>query len=94
MSKQKNANNVDEGQSRSTVGLEHDPFTIADQVIETAYPNIYGLEKGYWGHQRVQNWGILRHAIAEAIFKDRIRERSNKKLRGCGAPKADETTGG
>jgi len=47
-------------------------FDIADSVIEQAYPNIYGLEKGMWGHQRIQNYGILRGAIASAIAQERI----------------------
>ena len=59
------------------VGVERalgcDPFDIADQVIEQAYPNFYNREKGWWGAQRIPNWGILRGAIAAAIYKERTR---------------------
>lgn len=51
--------------------IKRDAFDIADEVIEQTYPNIYGLEKGMWGHQRIQNYGALRGAIAKAILKDR-----------------------
>ncbi|CAB4187685.1 hypothetical protein UFOVP1155_54 [uncultured Caudovirales phage] len=52
-------------------GLELCVFDIADSVIEHAYPNIYGKEKGWWGEQRIPNWGILRGAIASAILDER-----------------------
>ena len=44
---------------------------LADSIIEEAYPNIYGVEKGMWGAQRIPNWGILRGAIVRAILKER-----------------------
>lgn len=52
-------------------GLERDAFDIADAVIEHAYPNIYNKEKGWWGEQRIPNWGILRGSIARAILNER-----------------------
>lgn len=54
-------------------GLERGAFDIADTVIEEAYPNIYGKEKGWWGAQRIPNFGILRGAIANAIINERKR---------------------
>lgn len=61
-------------------GLGRGAFEIADSVIEQAYPNIYCKEKGWWGEQRIPNWGILRGAIASAILDER--KRSNVKVRG------------
>ena len=46
-------------------------WDLADSIIEEAYPNIYGVEKGMWGAQRIPNWGILRGAIVRAILKER-----------------------
>lgn len=61
------------GLSDLTAGLERSAFDVADSVIEEAYPNIYGKEKGWWGEQRIPNYGILRGAIASAIINDRKR---------------------
>ena len=58
-------------------GLERNAFDLADTAIEMAYPNFYNKEKGFWGDQRIPNFGILRGAIAKAILLDR--ERSNAK---------------
>ena len=55
----------------SNDGLERGAFDIADDVIEHAYPNIYKKEKGWWGEQRIPNFGILRGAIARAILNER-----------------------
>lgn len=51
--------------------VKRDAFDIADEVIEQTYPNIYGLAKGMWGHQQIQNYGKLRMAIAKAILEER-----------------------
>jgi hypothetical protein len=40
---------------------------IADSVIEKTYPDIYEKGKGWWGKQRIPNFGILRVSIANAI---------------------------
>lgn len=45
-----------------------DVFAHADEVIAKAYP---GEKKGYWGAQRIPNYGILRGAIVNAIIKSR-----------------------
>ncbi len=49
---------------------EQDIFDVADSIIEEAYPNIYGKEKGWWGEQHIPNFGILRGAIAKAIVDE------------------------
>ena len=58
-------------QSELIERLGADPFDIADRVIEEAYPNYYNREKGWWGAQRIPNFGILRGAIASAIQRER-----------------------
>jgi hypothetical protein len=42
-----------------------DYFDIADKVISEAYPG----KPGYWGAQRIPNYGILRGAIVKALIK-------------------------
>ena len=51
-----------------------DTFEIADEVIEQAYPDVDKKGKGWWGAQRIPNWGILRGAIEKAIREERIRK--------------------
>ena len=47
--------------------VEKNNFDIADEIIEKVYPDIYNKGKGWWGEQRIPNWGILRGAIAKAL---------------------------
>ena len=54
-----------------SVVVSDNVWDIADSVIEQAYPNIYGGEKGMWGAKHIPNWGILRGAIVQAILKER-----------------------
>ena len=44
-----------------------DFFTIADDVIQEAYPDVANKGKGWWGESRVPNYGILKGAIAKAL---------------------------
>jgi hypothetical protein len=47
-------------------------WEVADNAIENTYPNIWDKpERGWWGEQRIPNFGILRGSIASAIIKDR-----------------------
>jgi len=58
-----------------------DPFEIADEVIEEVYPSFCGQGKGWWGYQRIPNYGILRQAIAKAIMDERdLSERSGEEV--------------
>ena len=56
--------------------LDRNEFDIADEVIKKAYPDIWNKGNGWWGAKRIPNWGILRGAIAKAIFDER-EKRSN-----------------
>ena len=49
---------------------EIEEFDIADRIIEKAYPNLWGKEKGWW---------ILRGAIAQQVYPylSRIKELEN-----------------
>jgi len=47
-------------------------FDIADEVIEKVYPDTANKGKGWWGENRIPNWGILRGAIAEALASQPI----------------------
>lgn len=48
---------------------KHDAaWDIADRIIGEAYPDFYEKGPGWWGAQRVANWGILRGAIVSAIM--------------------------
>lgn len=49
---------------------ESSEFVIADAAIETAYPDVYGRGKGWWGAKRIPNFGILRGAIARALRRE------------------------
>lgn len=42
-------------------------WEAADRVIAEAYPDINGKGPGFWGDERIPNWGILRLAIARAL---------------------------
>jgi len=44
-----------------------DYFTIADDIIQEAYPDVANKGKGWWGESRVPNYGILKGAIAKAL---------------------------
>lgn len=55
-----------------------DLFDIADSVIEQAYHNTNKKEKGWWGEQRIPNFGILRGSIANAIAAERRDETYHK----------------
>ena len=46
-------------------------FDIADSVVEKVYPDIYKKGKGWWGKQRIPNFGILRISIANAITAEK-----------------------
>jgi hypothetical protein len=50
---------------------KQDTFEIADEVIEKAYPDYALKGKGWWGCQRIPNYGILRGAIEQAIRDER-----------------------
>lgn len=53
-------------------------FDIADKVIEQAYPNFNNKERGWWGEQRIPNYGILRGSIATALATERKNESLHK----------------
>lgn len=53
-----------------------DAWDIADDIIEYIYPDFYHKGKGWWGAQRIPNYGILRGSIITAILIDR--EKNNK----------------
>lgn len=53
-----------------------DLWKIADKVIGTAYPG----KPGWWGEQRIPNYGILRGAIVQALVKCSISKRQPKKV--------------
>lgn len=51
--------------------MKQNLFDIADSVIERVYPDIYRKGKGWWGKQRIPNFGILRVSIANAIATEK-----------------------
>lgn len=46
---------------------EREAFAIADKVIKEAYQDFNNKGNGWWGDERIPNYGILRGAIAKAI---------------------------
>lgn len=46
---------------------EREAFAIADKVIKEAYQDFNNKGNGWWGNERIPNYGILRGAIAKAI---------------------------
>ena len=44
-----------------------DIFDLADKAISDAYPDCDNRGKGWWGAQRIPNYGILRGAIEKII---------------------------
>jgi len=45
-------------------------FDMAENAIERAYPNIWNKqEKGWWVEKRIPNFGILRGAIVQELYK-------------------------
>ena len=47
--------------------MSEDYFNIADKAIERAYPDCDSKGKGWWGAQRIPNYGILRGAIEQYV---------------------------
>ena len=47
-------------------------FEVADNIIAHTYPSAPGYGRGFWGMQRIPNYGILRGAIAKAIRNERM----------------------
>lgn len=45
-----------------------DPWQAADRAIHEAYPDMDGKGAGWWGAQRIPNFGILRGAIVREIL--------------------------
>jgi hypothetical protein len=46
-----------------------DYFIIANEVINKAYPDFHNKGAGWWGMQKIPNFGILRGAIVAALKK-------------------------
>ncbi len=46
-----------------------DFFDLADKAIAEAYPDCDNRGNGYWGAQRIPNYGILKGAIARIIHE-------------------------
>lgn len=49
---------------------EREAFAIADKVIKEAYQDFNNKGNGWWGDERIPNYGILRGAIAKAICEE------------------------
>ena len=51
--------------------VRKDCFDLADEAIASAYPDCNNLGKGWWGAQRIPNYGILKGAIERTIRENR-----------------------
>jgi len=64
-----------------------DYFSVADKVINQAYPDFYHKGAMWWGAKRIPNFGILRGAIVAALIKvegqkPSTNKRSRKAVKG------------
>jgi len=57
--------------------IQNRAFAIADSVINKVYPDFNKKGKGFWGDERIKNYGILRHEIAKAILDERRNNNKN-----------------
>jgi len=58
-----------------------DYFIIANEVINKAYPDFHNKGAGWWGMQKIPNFGILRGAIVAALKKVEGQKLSNKRIK-------------
>lgn len=57
---------------------EREAFAIADKVIKEAYQDFNNKGNGWWGDERIPNYGILRGAIAKAICEEQSKISQNE----------------